>query len=409
MINGLTTHLTEWEDNGWIGIKNAPLFKKAAYLLKRRSAPTLFKWVKGHSGDEGNEGSDQLAKEGAEKANPDELNLKIPKEFNLQGAKLATLSQAIAYKGILEQRGPYTQLETSNNLESAQIAIAEYTQTLETDETIWRGLQKPTIRIKIRQFLYKAMYETQKIGHFWSHIPGYKERQNCPTCQVPESMTHILIHCRATPVRAIWHLAREHWPHENPRWSNITLRMILGCSSIIRISHPEPNNAENHEHRSDTGAVRLLQILLTELAHLIWVLRCERVIQQKDHSTNEIKTRWVANINKRLTEDKIITTKVKRDKTSIRKVRSTWEALLKKTWELPYNWLQNREFLVGRRERGPSPSRTLTLSPTLPQYQGCVSICISSHPGSPPGSNALGEADGKSPNTEHSCVVRACI
>jgi hypothetical protein len=154
-------------------------------------------------------------------------------------------------------------------------------------------------------------------------------------------MTHILIHCRATPVRAIWHLAREHWPHENPRWSNITLRMILGCGSIIRISHPEPNNAENHEHRSDTGAVRLLQILLTELAHLIWVLRCERVIQQKDHSTNEIKTRWVANINKQLTEDKIITTKVKRDKTSIRKVRSTWEALLKKTWELPYNWLQN--------------------------------------------------------------------
>ena len=203
MINGLTTHLTEWEDNGWIGIKNAPLFKKAAYLLKRRSAPTLFKWVKGHSGDEGNEGSDQLAKEGAEKANPDELNLKIPKEFNLQGAKLATLSQAIVYKGILEQRGPYTQPETSNNLESAQIAIAEYTQTLGTDETIWCGLQKPMIRIKIRQFLYKAMHETQKIGHFWSHIPGYKERQNCPTCQVPELMTHILIHCRATPVRAI--------------------------------------------------------------------------------------------------------------------------------------------------------------------------------------------------------------
>ena len=244
-------------------------------------------------------------------------------------------------------------------------------------------------------------------------IPGYEEQQNCPTCQVPKSMTYILIHCRATPVRVIWHLAREHWPHENPWWPNITLRMILGCGSIVRISHSEPNNAENHEHCSDTGAVRLLQILLTESAHLIWVLRCEHVIQQKDHNMNEIKTRWVANINKWLTEDKIIATKVKWDKTSIRKVRSTWEALLKKTWELPYNWLQNREFLVGRREwgpgLGPGPSRTLTLSPTLPQYQRCASICISSHPGSPPGSNTLGEADSKSPNTKHSCVVRACI
>ena len=39
VINGLTTHLKDWEDNGWIGIKNAPMFRKAAYLLKRRSAP----------------------------------------------------------------------------------------------------------------------------------------------------------------------------------------------------------------------------------------------------------------------------------------------------------------------------------------------------------------------------------
>lgn len=306
--------------------------------------------MKRHSGDEGNEGSDQLAKEGAEKEAPDELNLEIPKEFDLQGAKLATLSQAIAYKGILEKRGPYNRPATTNNLEIARIAIAEYTQKLETNETIWRGLQKPTIRIKIRQFLYKEMHETQKIGNFWSHIPGYEERQNCTTCQVPESMAHILTHCRATPVRAIWNLAREHWPHENPQWPNITLGMILGCGSIVRISHPEPNNEENQGRRTETGAVRLLQILITESAHLIWVLRCERVIQQKNHSISEIKNRWVTNINKRLTEDKIIATKIKRDKTSKQKVRSTWEALLKKTWELPNEWIRNRVFLLGRRE-----------------------------------------------------------
>ena len=301
VIDGLTTHLKDWEDNGWIGIKNVPLFKKAAYLLKRQSAPTLLKWVKGHSGVEGNEGSDQLAKEGAEKEAPDELNLEIPKEFDLQGAKLVTLTQAIAYKGILEKKGPYIRPATSNNLETARLAIAEYMQKLETDETIWHGLQKPTIRIKIRQFLYKAMHETQKIGNFWSHIPGYEERQNCPTCQVPESMTHILIHCRATPVRAIWSLAREHWPHENLQWPNITLGMILGCGSIVKISHPELNNEENEENRgrrSESGAVRLLQILITESAHLVWVLRCERVIQQKNHTMSEIKNRWVTNINK---------------------------------------------------------------------------------------------------------------
>jgi ribonuclease HI len=34
VIDSLTTHLQTWEDRGWIGIKNAKLLKRAAYLLK---------------------------------------------------------------------------------------------------------------------------------------------------------------------------------------------------------------------------------------------------------------------------------------------------------------------------------------------------------------------------------------
>ena len=341
MIDGLTTHLREWENNGWIGVKNAQLFKKAAYVLRKHSAPTSFQWVKGHSGIEGNEKSDQLAKDGANKRAPDELNLEIPKEFDLQGAKLATLTQAIAYKGILERRGPYTRPATANNLELARDAIARYTQKLETNKTIWRGLQKLTIRVKVRQFLYKAMHETQKIGHFWTHIPGYEERQNCATCNAPESMSHILIHCRARPTYTIWKLTKDHWPQENPRWPEISLGIILGCGSIERNDLPKPNDENNQETRIGAGTARLLQILLTELAHLIWVLRCKRVIQEKTHTASEIKTRWFNNINKRLTEDRIITTVIKRDKASIHKVKSTWESVLEKTWALPINWIQD--------------------------------------------------------------------
>ncbi|KAH9008310.1 hypothetical protein EDB85DRAFT_1837444, partial [Lactarius pseudohatsudake] len=57
---------------------------------------------------------------------------------------------------------------------------------------------------------------------------------------------------------------------------------------------------------------RLLQILLSESAHLIWVTRCERTIQLKEHSTEEIERRWLAQINRRLINDKIIATKIKR-------------------------------------------------------------------------------------------------
>ena len=75
------------------------------------------------------------------------------------------MTQAIAYRGILERRGQYTRPATANNLERARDVVARYTRKLETNKTIWHGLQKPTIRVKIRQFLYKAMHKTQKIGN----------------------------------------------------------------------------------------------------------------------------------------------------------------------------------------------------------------------------------------------------
>jgi hypothetical protein len=69
----------------------------------------------------------------------------------------------------------------------------------ETDETIWNSLKSTTIRLKIRQFLFKATHGTQKIGHYWTHINGYEERQTCLTCGTTESMEHILIHCQTLP------------------------------------------------------------------------------------------------------------------------------------------------------------------------------------------------------------------
>ena len=121
----------------------------------------------------------------------------------------------------------------------------------------------------------------------------------------------------------------------------ISLGIILGCSSTEKNDLPKPNSEDNRETRTGAGAARLLQILLTELAHLIWVLRCERVIQEKTHTASGIKTRWFNNINKRLTKDRIIATVIKQDKASIHKVKATWESVLEKTWALPIDWIQD--------------------------------------------------------------------
>ena len=136
IIEGLTEHLQKWEDNGWIEIENAPLFKQAAYLLKKRSAPTAFEWVKGHRGVLGNEESDKLAKEGAGKEIGDAISTHIPVEFDLQGAKLATLTQAVAYKGIRERKTVQPCQTMAENLDLTRNAIATYTEESETNETV---------------------------------------------------------------------------------------------------------------------------------------------------------------------------------------------------------------------------------------------------------------------------------
>jgi ribonuclease HI len=146
VIEGLTTHLGSWEDKGWIGIKNAPYFKKAAHLLRKCTTPTSFKWIKGHDRVEGNEESDRLAKEGAQKDDKDQVNLTIPKEFDMQGAKIVTLTQVTTYQGIREAQKYSYRPTIGENLQMIHEAIYEYTGTLEIDSLIWLSMRKQEIQ-----------------------------------------------------------------------------------------------------------------------------------------------------------------------------------------------------------------------------------------------------------------------
>ena len=274
-IDGLTTHLQTWEDHGWIGIENAQFFHKAAYLLRRRTATTAFQWVKGHNGVEGNKQSDQLAREGAANPNPDVLDLNILDNFNVQGAKISSLTQALAYKGILERKPVLICQSSTENIEQARVAIKRLTGNDETDATIWMSMKKAPICPKIRQFLFKATHEVFKIGHFWSRIPNVAERHLCTTCGITESISHILIHCRSRPTRLIWRLAKGVWPHTNIPWPETDLGMILGCGCISvsqAIANPRQALVQNQKSTHLRGASHLLKILVSESAFLIWAL-----------------------------------------------------------------------------------------------------------------------------------------
>ena len=285
----------------------------------------------------------------------DALSTHIPIEFDLQGAKLATLTQAVAYKGIKESKTVQPRQTTTENLELTRNAIMAYTEECETDETIWKSIRKRNIRLRVQQFLYKAIHGTQMVRAVWTKIPGLEQRGTCATCNTSESMSHILIHCTALPVTTVWNLAKELWPHDSAPWPELSLGAILGCgclSAQVRENENEQNEPGNEEGKwtgaKHRGATRLLQILISEAAHLIWVLRCERVIQVKIHNRDEIGLRWHKAINRRLTEDKINATMVTRKLPFSQLVKATWEPVLKKSSDPPIEWIKDREVLVGR-------------------------------------------------------------
>ncbi|KAI0246642.1 hypothetical protein BJV78DRAFT_1252797 [Lactifluus subvellereus] len=73
---------------------------------------------------------------------------------------------------------------------------------------------------------------------------------------------------------------------------------------------------------------------------------------------HQVDQQMVPTINARLTDDKILATKIKRDnpdKKSAQTVKSTWEHVLRKNTDLPDDWITSREVLVGRRTRHTLP------------------------------------------------------
>ena len=163
-------------------------------------------------------------------------------------------------------------------------------------------------------------------------------------------MEHILTECEAEPVRTIWNLTKETWPYNQTHWLVINLSIILGSGCLTA---PEAMLENDREARlkpmKKKGANRLLQILVSEAAHLVWVLRCKRVIQQQTHTMQEIRARWWKVVNRRLMEDKITATHIKRSKLFTLLVEATWGNVLRKFSDPLHMWIRNHEVLVGSR------------------------------------------------------------
>jgi hypothetical protein len=200
------------------------------------------------------------------------------------------------------------------------------------------------------------------IGSIWGHILGFSHWKYCTTCFHMDSIDHILTCCPINTREIVWNLAEQVWPHNHEQWPEINFGIILGIGCInipTQSAHPNPQLQKTLTKLQ--GAFRLLQILILKAAHLVWVMRCERVIQNRQHTDSEAKKWWSRAINTRLTHDRIVVAKIKRDKKYTNLVKQTWGPVLHKD----SNILYRSEVLVGS---GMWSEQAHRLSPTLPPY-----------------------------------------
>lgn len=210
--------------------------------------------------------ADQLANQGVQKDEPDNIDLTVPEHFKAVGTRLLTLSQKQAYQAMKsKETKPYT-WQTLSNLDITRHAIHDTTGNLETDATLWRSIRHPDIRRPIQAFLYRAMAGSLRIGDFWQKIPNYEQRAICMRCASNqlETLEHILIECDAPERTRIWRLAQNTWPDQNHDIFPKGIGHVLGCGNIN--SRQQGNRTPTAHER---GFARLQRILISESAHLI--------------------------------------------------------------------------------------------------------------------------------------------
>ncbi|EJD32435.1 hypothetical protein AURDEDRAFT_77673, partial [Auricularia subglabra TFB-10046 SS5] len=218
---------------------------------------------------------------------------------DIPGCKLELLTQSSAYK-ILRKLAPVPERQgTLINVGRTRSSLAEFNGKWPSIQDVWKSIRTKDFYKPTREFMWRTLHSTQKIGNFWHRIPHREGLAECPPCETLESMDHILLECDAPGQNAIWRETRLLWSRTGLEWPALNLGLILGCALV------EIRDADGKRHK---GASRLFRILVSEAAFLIWKLRNERRIQNQDDPEKhafeqEIVNRWRAQIEKRLRID----------------------------------------------------------------------------------------------------------
>ncbi|KAJ6480487.1 ribonuclease H-like protein, partial [Mycena vitilis] len=351
----MTDKLESMEDKGWIGVAGSETLRALAAELKSRSGTTTFR-VNNPEDIQTEEkaaraGAGALARSGCQAVIATQINVEIDPRFDLRGAKLSKMTQALAYAGIKERKKPVSRKTSDNNVKQVILAVKQEFNRIPTTAQVWMSIRHRDFSRQVKNFLWKSLHSAHRLGSFWAHIPQCEDREICHFCDETEDLEHILLKCRRPGQSLIWSAAKELWLKKHPSWPEVSLAGILGCGLAT---------FTDDKGKSDPGADRFYRILISESAFAIWKIRNDCVIKKGGASLPipAVHNKWLSALNIRLRFDCLLTNYEKYGKQNAIKaslVLQTWRSTLLNEGKLPENWIKEPGVLVGIEPKPPDP------------------------------------------------------
>ncbi|KAM5543386.1 hypothetical protein V8D89_002971 [Ganoderma adspersum] len=347
LVHSLSKWQNKHEDEGYIMQKNGELTRITVAKLRARRAHTILNQVNAKGSHVGITEASSLAREATENLPAENVSLEVDKAFLVSGAKLATMTQKLAYRAIRQSKDAKT-----NQRPRAAANIKKIADGLQSafgisirEETIWSSLSSRHLSRECRQFMWKTIHDGFMVGSHWLRpkmSDDLQARAKCKVCaNSVETMDHILFECEAVGQAKIWESLKQTWELTEQPWYEPSWGTALGAACVVLRSESG--------HRS-RAAEQLWTILWSESMYLIWKMRCERVIGRagRQFTAQEVMNRWYATINQRLSLDRR-TAAISVGKRSLNpaSVEAIWTPVLDKKDELPEHWVVDCGVLVG--------------------------------------------------------------
>jgi hypothetical protein len=126
--------------------------------------------------------------------------------FELPGIPLAHRSQRQFTKIIRKREPKPMRRSTFVNLDQIRCSVEEVSDCMPTDETIWKSIQSGTLQRLTREFYWKCIHNTFRVGDFWL-CPF---AQNVRLARSPNTLEHIALEYNHPGQRLVWNLTVDN-------------------------------------------------------------------------------------------------------------------------------------------------------------------------------------------------------